>query len=155
MSSWRCPEFNAWALATLHQCRTRVADPNERRGDGVKISEYTGGLSWEVEPHQQRYILTGARADMPDLKLLGLASSLRVRAVEVLAQAETMKDAGAQRKVRGIAASYVKLAGAARRSRSRYRQGVSCSSDVAMSVQLGASTLDDLYPGVFGPSGHA
>ena len=47
---------------------------------------------------------------MPDLKLLGLAGSLRARAEEVLAQAETMKDAGAQRKMRDIAASYVKLA---------------------------------------------
>lgn len=47
---------------------------------------------------------------MPDLKLLGLASGLRARAEEVLAQAETMKDAGAQRKMRDIAASYVKLA---------------------------------------------
>jgi hypothetical protein len=47
---------------------------------------------------------------MPDIKLLGLASSLRAGAEEVLAQAETMKDAGAQRKMRDIAASYVKLA---------------------------------------------
>lgn len=47
---------------------------------------------------------------MPDLRLLGLARSLRARAEEVLAQAEIMKDAGAQRKMRSIAASYVKLA---------------------------------------------
>ena len=47
---------------------------------------------------------------MPDLKLLALASSLRARAEEVLAQAETMKDTGAKQKMRGIAASYEKLA---------------------------------------------
>jgi hypothetical protein len=47
---------------------------------------------------------------MPDLKLLGLANSLRARAEEVLANAETMKDAGAKQKMRDVAASYEKLA---------------------------------------------
>ena len=47
---------------------------------------------------------------MPDRKLLALASSLRARAEEVLAQAETMKGAGAKKKMRDVAASYQKLA---------------------------------------------
>jgi hypothetical protein len=47
---------------------------------------------------------------MPDLKLLGLARSLRARAEEVLAKAETMKDASAKQKMRDVAASYKKLA---------------------------------------------
>ena len=47
---------------------------------------------------------------MPDLKLFGLASSLRARAEEVLAQAETMEDAGAKQKMRDVAANYEKLA---------------------------------------------
>ena len=47
---------------------------------------------------------------MPDLKLLGLARSLRARAEEVLAKAETMKDADAKQKKRDVAASYEKLA---------------------------------------------
>ena len=47
---------------------------------------------------------------MPDLKLLGLARSLRARAEEVLAKAETMKDADAKQKMGDVAASYEKLA---------------------------------------------
>jgi hypothetical protein len=47
---------------------------------------------------------------MPDQKLLGLASSLRARAEEVLAKAETMKDVGAKQKMRDVAASYENLA---------------------------------------------
>ena len=47
---------------------------------------------------------------MPDLKLLGLASSLRARAEEVLATVETMKDADAKQKMRDVAAGYEKLA---------------------------------------------
>jgi hypothetical protein len=43
-------------------------------------------------------------------KLLLLARELRARAEEVLAQAETMKDADARQKMRAIAASYEKLA---------------------------------------------
>jgi hypothetical protein len=46
---------------------------------------------------------------MPDHKLLSLAAALRARVDEVLAQAETMKDAAAQRKMRGVAATYEKL----------------------------------------------
>jgi hypothetical protein len=47
---------------------------------------------------------------MPDHKLLSLAAALRARVEEVLAQAETMKDADAQRKICGVAAAYEKLA---------------------------------------------
>jgi hypothetical protein len=47
---------------------------------------------------------------MPNHKLLGLASSLRARAEEVLAKSEIMKGADAQRKMRDVAASYKKLA---------------------------------------------
>jgi hypothetical protein len=47
---------------------------------------------------------------MPDQKLLLLAAALRARAEEVLAQAETMKSADAQGKMRGVAATYEKLA---------------------------------------------
>jgi hypothetical protein len=47
---------------------------------------------------------------MPDAQLLALASDLRARAEEVLTRAETFHDAGAREKMRGIAASYVKLA---------------------------------------------
>jgi hypothetical protein len=47
---------------------------------------------------------------MPDHKLLALASSLRARAEEVLAKAETMKGAGAKQKMRDVAASYETLA---------------------------------------------
>jgi hypothetical protein len=43
-------------------------------------------------------------------KLLLLARDLRARAEEVLAKAETMKDADARQMMRNIAASYVKLA---------------------------------------------
>jgi hypothetical protein len=47
---------------------------------------------------------------MPDLKLLELASNLRARAEEVLTQAETMRNADARQKMRGIAATYETLA---------------------------------------------
>jgi hypothetical protein len=47
---------------------------------------------------------------MPDLKLLGLASSLRARAEEVLAKAEIMKDTDAKQKMRDVTVSYKKLA---------------------------------------------
>jgi len=43
-------------------------------------------------------------------RLLVLARELRARAEEVLAQAETMKDADARRKMREIAAGYERLA---------------------------------------------
>jgi hypothetical protein len=42
--------------------------------------------------------------------LLLLARDLRVRAGEVLAKAETMKDADARRQMREVAASYERLA---------------------------------------------
>ena len=48
-------------------------------------------------------------------KLLLLARELRARAEEVLAQAETMKDADARQKMRAIAASYEKLGPPARK----------------------------------------
>ena len=41
---------------------------------------------------------------------VSVAKDLRERAEEVLAQAETMKDAGAAQKMRDVAASYEKLA---------------------------------------------
>jgi AmiR/NasT family two-component response regulator len=47
---------------------------------------------------------------VPDAKLLLLARDLRARAKEILIQAETMRDAEARRKMRGIAASYEQLA---------------------------------------------
>jgi len=47
---------------------------------------------------------------MPDAKLLLLARNLRARAQEVLAQAEIMENAEAQRTMREIAASYERLA---------------------------------------------
>jgi hypothetical protein len=47
---------------------------------------------------------------MPDSRLLALARSLRARAEKVLAQAETMRDVDAQRKMRDIAARYEGLA---------------------------------------------
>jgi hypothetical protein len=47
---------------------------------------------------------------MPDQKLLSLAAALRARSEEVFTHAETMKDAEAQRRMRGIAATYEKLA---------------------------------------------
>jgi hypothetical protein len=47
---------------------------------------------------------------MSDSKLLALASSLRARAKEILAKAETMSDADAREMMRDIAASYVKPA---------------------------------------------
>ena len=47
---------------------------------------------------------------MPDHKLLLLAAALRARVEEVLAHAESMKDGDAQRKMRGIATTYEKLA---------------------------------------------
>jgi hypothetical protein len=43
-------------------------------------------------------------------KLLSLARNLRARARDVLAQAETMKDADAQQKMREVAAAYERLA---------------------------------------------
>jgi hypothetical protein len=79
------------------------------RSRGIAASEYSSAAERHiryVEPNAARKV----GISMPDVKLLALATSLRARAEEVLAQAETMKDAGAQRKMRGIAASYVKLA---------------------------------------------
>lgn len=53
----------------------------------------------------------GGRVAMPEInRLLSLARDLRARAQDVLAQAETMKDADAQRKMREIAAGYERLA---------------------------------------------
>jgi len=46
----------------------------------------------------------------PDPELLLLVSRWRARAQEVLAQAETMRDAGAQQTMREIAARYERLA---------------------------------------------
>lgn len=51
---------------------------------------------------------------MPDQELLGLASSLRARAEEVLAESETRKDAGAKQKMREVAPSYENLVGRSR-----------------------------------------
>jgi hypothetical protein len=54
---------------------------------------------------------TGGRAAMPEVsRLLLVARDLRARAEEVLARAETMKDADACRKMREIAAGYQRLA---------------------------------------------
>jgi len=47
---------------------------------------------------------------MPDQKLLSLATALRLRAEEVLAHAEEMKHEDTQRRMRGVAATYEKLA---------------------------------------------
>jgi len=47
---------------------------------------------------------------MPDHKLLSLAAALRLRAEEVLAHAEEMKNAETQLKMRGVATTYEKLA---------------------------------------------
>ena len=47
---------------------------------------------------------------MSDSKLLALASSLRARANEILAKAETMTDAEARREMREVAAGYERLA---------------------------------------------
>jgi hypothetical protein len=48
---------------------------------------------------------------MPKInKLLSLARDLRARAREVLAKAETMKDAEARQKMRDVAAGYERLA---------------------------------------------
>jgi hypothetical protein len=47
---------------------------------------------------------------MPATRLRLLASNLRARAEEALAQAETMRDVEARQKMRDIAAEYEKLA---------------------------------------------
>jgi hypothetical protein len=47
---------------------------------------------------------------MPDPKLLSLAAALRARAEEVLTHAEAMQNANTQKKMRGVAATYEKLA---------------------------------------------
>jgi hypothetical protein len=47
---------------------------------------------------------------MPDQKLLSLAAALRLRAEEVLTHAEVMENADTQRRMRGVAATYEKLA---------------------------------------------
>jgi hypothetical protein len=47
---------------------------------------------------------------MPDQKLLSLAAALRARVEEVLAHADTMNDANAQAQMRGVAATYERLA---------------------------------------------
>jgi hypothetical protein len=46
---------------------------------------------------------------MSDSKLLALASSLRARAKEILAKAETMTDADAREMMRAVAAAYERL----------------------------------------------
>jgi hypothetical protein len=48
---------------------------------------------------------------MPDLKILALAKDARVCAGEILARAETFRDAYAKQKMREIAEKYEKLAG--------------------------------------------
>jgi hypothetical protein len=53
---------------------------------------------------------TGVRQVTPDPELLLLVSRWRARAQEVLAQAETMRDAEARQMMREIAARYEKLA---------------------------------------------
>ena len=53
---------------------------------------------------------TGVRQVTPDPELLLLVSRWRARAQEVLAQAETMRDADAQQMMREIAARYESLA---------------------------------------------
>ena len=53
---------------------------------------------------------TGVRQVTPDPELLLLVSRWRARAQEVLAQAETMRDADAQQMMREIAARYEGLA---------------------------------------------
>jgi hypothetical protein len=53
----------------------------------------------------------GGRVAMPKVDpLLSLARDLRARAREVLAKAESMKDAGARLQMREIAAGYERLA---------------------------------------------
>ena len=53
---------------------------------------------------------TGVRQVTPDPELLLLVSRWRARAQEVLAQAETMRDADARQTMREIAARYESLA---------------------------------------------
>jgi hypothetical protein len=53
---------------------------------------------------------TGVRQVTPDAELLLLVSRWRARAQEVLAQAETMRDADARQTMREIAARYESLA---------------------------------------------
>jgi hypothetical protein len=47
---------------------------------------------------------------MPDQRLLLLARDARERAKEILAKAETFKDAGAKQTMREIAAKYLEMA---------------------------------------------
>ena len=47
---------------------------------------------------------------MPDPRLLALANDCRERAEEIVTRAETFHDAGAQERMRRLAASYQKLA---------------------------------------------
>ena len=47
---------------------------------------------------------------MPDQKFLALAQEARDRAKEILAKAETFKDAGAKQKMLEVAAKYQELA---------------------------------------------
>jgi hypothetical protein len=47
---------------------------------------------------------------MPDTRLLALAHECRERAEEILTKAETFQDAHAIERMRGIAASYKRLA---------------------------------------------
>jgi len=47
---------------------------------------------------------------MPDAEILSLARDLRARAKEISTRAETFNDAGARRMMRGVAATYTKLA---------------------------------------------
>jgi hypothetical protein len=51
-----------------------------------------------------------ARYVVPDPELLVLAGTMRARAEEALAKAETMSDADARETVRTVAASYERLA---------------------------------------------
>jgi hypothetical protein len=47
---------------------------------------------------------------MPDPRLLALANECRERAEEILTRAETFHDAGAQERMRRLAANYKQLA---------------------------------------------
>jgi hypothetical protein len=71
-----------------------------------------------MEPYRQAWISRdipsriscGWGTAMPDQRLLALARECRERAEEILARAETFKDAGAREGMRRIASGYEQLA---------------------------------------------
>jgi hypothetical protein len=94
-----CPMAGGWSAKKIP---SRTEFPLARRSFHSARARSTGGTMESTN--------TGVRLITPDPELLLLVSRWRARAQEVLAQAETMRDAEARQTMREIAARYESLA---------------------------------------------